>query len=521
MAMTATDPETGARMVNVNGEWRSLETRGNLAPFGFDTGIELPDVVNSALISAGGKFERLGEGVQEILGQNDNALQDRITAQFNERQELMRGNEEAFPVSSAIGNVLPELATAPLGGQFLRAGQTGTKLAALLQQGGIAGGIGALDFDPEQSPLSRFGEGTLFGFGGQIIGDSPGRVLRGIKNAGRGVKGIDPAAQKVLEAGGQVTPGQLLNNETLRGAELSTSRNFLSSKFFDDITKGNQELINAKAARAIGLSEKNLVDGRLTEEAVGEARDALGDVFSDVTKNVKTMNLGENFGRLTSNRRNIKPLIDFGDFKDLNKGIVKGSEYQTLRQTLSEEAADAKTSLESKRIFGLIDDLDKEAAKSMGKTNQVRFKNAREQWRNLIEIQKADVNLSGNISAPRLKTKLDKNFGTVFKTNKTGGLLPETQELFKTTKALADTRVRPRATSQTGETNISSGILNTLTDAVVEKDPGKLKGIIAQVGAGKTYAWLATNAPEFLESLLTSSPEIFGTAGARIGAGSD
>jgi len=78
----------------------------------------------SLMIGAGESFVNLGRGIKQGINEVGELFGDEASARSNERldklqagdQEIMQGLREENPISTFIGNTLPAIAAAPLGG---------------------------------------------------------------------------------------------------------------------------------------------------------------------------------------------------------------------------------------------------------------------------------------------------------------------------------------------------------------------------------------------------------------------
>jgi hypothetical protein len=179
------------------------------------------------------------------------------------------------------GAMLPSLATLPLGfgagsgaGVMTRAiaGGVGGRLATNLGTNAALSGLGSTSGDIGQDALMGAGLSGATSMATNMVG----RVVAGraaameSRAASRAQQALGQAAgselddaQREILAGAQragltVTPGQLLNDPTMRKIEAAASSNPVLSPYWDQMKQGNARQINTLAARAMGVEADNV-----------------------------------------------------------------------------------------------------------------------------------------------------------------------------------------------------------------------------------------------------------------------
>jgi hypothetical protein len=318
------NPETGEVLELRSGQWVPVakvpvqEKRERLS-----TG-----AVDAALVGAGDTLNTWGMNARDLWaglrGNEDEQM--RIVDERAEAQGIRNRLHEEAPVAAAVGSMLPALATMPLGmgvgaGLAQRAGSLGAELAipgaraaaGALEAPILAGARGRLGVNAGMSAAqgalgSQTGElgadaleGLGWAGGGMLASNMVSRVragraamaeTRAAQEAERAAGvGLDEAQQGVIDgarrAGLRVTPGQALNDPSMRQLEASAASNPVLSPYWQQLKQENAQQINRLAAKAMGVEADNVGPAvRATAEH------QIGQQFEDIGRQIGRVETG-------------------------------------------------------------------------------------------------------------------------------------------------------------------------------------------------------------------------------------
>lgn len=248
----------------------------------YDTGVNIPQWGTELLSGMGRRFSEIGS-----LGTHE---ADPTASRFLDQSG-----------AASIGGVGADIASLLAGGYALRgAGVAGRALFAPTTMAEAVGGgaaYGALTSD------DRIGGAVAGGLGGGI-GQGAANLL-GKAVAPR----VDDAARSLLDAGGTVTPGEMLGGMAKRAEDAATSVPILG-----DAIKGaqkrslegyNRKVIN-EALEPIGRSlPDNVSVGR---DAIGEAQNAISKEYDDILTDMPVRMDDEFMGEIGQLREMVKQL---------------------------------------------------------------------------------------------------------------------------------------------------------------------------------------------------------------------
>ena len=381
----------------------------------------------SLMINAGKTFTDIGRGVRDLFG-SDTAVADQAEA-----DQLMAPLQEQNPISSIVGQALPYLATASLGG------------ATILGQSALAAGTGALRQTGDLTDRLKTGavEGA-FGAAGAGLTSMAGRVM----NSARGVY-QNKLAGELIRQGGKVTPGQGMGGQV---SGLDTVMDSLGA--FGDIKAANQSVLQGQVSRSLG---QQAVD--LSETGLGDAADAIGarmdmaldglniQVPDGIIERVNTV-VGENkFLQMPASLQN-----------------MDGKTYQQVRRQLTDIArTEAKTATPTPGKMEYVSDtisaLDDEFAAVAGPQKKAVLRTAREQWRNLIAVERGQaLTPDGEVNARTLRTNLNRMYGPAARRGKDDRLLKETQEMIQGARTQSSKALAPQVGNSGTATRLGLGL---------------------------------------------------------------
>ena len=377
------------------------------------------------LVGTGKAFTDIGRGGQALwektkgrFGELDEERMAELRADEEEAARLYAPLQEAAPVATFAGEMLPYLATAPIGGggltaAALRGGQGAMKkLAAGAGIEGLIGGTQAALGSPIDDQGEAFGWGATISAGIPILGNA----LRHMGN--RAVDAYQLAKQADVDRI-PLSPGQRLGSEGLTKLEENVAKIPGMGSAFRGIDDAQQKGINRLALESIGETGEELSGGVLRE-----ARENIGKRFEDAIGRNEAFNYDTKFKKLL---RDVKtewkgsvgkgagtdvPLKAADDIlqkiKD-SRGMLSARRYQEISSDLSDLLDSGIRGKEKRMVRKIKTGLDDMMERNLGGEKLTKFREARKQWRNLNDIKNSldEVDLeSGNISPLKLYNRL-------------------------------------------------------------------------------------------------------------------
>ena len=348
-----------------------------------------PGAIRSALIGAGRTYNKIGAGAQNIyygLTGNDDA-QKALASDQAAQQKAYAQLQGKHPVATFIGELAPSLAVPAYGGA------AGTAIT-----GGLLSGLAYGDNQVQQ------------GLTGAALSALP-------YGAGKALKRLSgPAAKEASKAdilGYRLTPGERSGSDSLRKLEASLESFPLTAGAFAKIRGTNQKTINRTAARAIGENANNVSD-----DVLGRAAERISNQFDDLTKG-RTIAVDDTFRNaigaidndiaegLFDSDIGVKALNRFRD--KLADGQLTDEEYQKISSQISKKMRSKSIEWEDKDILaGIKHAMDDLVERSLGGKDLKAFRNARQQWKNLVLLEKPGVvnTATGDVSGRSLANAL-------------------------------------------------------------------------------------------------------------------
>ena len=283
----------------------------------------------------------------------------------------------------------------------------GAGWAGVAAQGGAGAGLEALRSG--STPGSVAGSGLL-GAGGAALGNMASRVATGIAAMAKSARGGTylPTTSNTLRTLGGTTGGRALV-ENLNRKALTTS---LAKSFGQDASAITPEVL-LKGADDLSTEFQRLIP-----------KNTVMDLTGPLTALQGTGKLGP---KLTS-------------LVPKNPTAATGQEWQDLRRALQDRitAARGSDNVLADDLSQVQDLLDNEAEAVLGPTFKKEFAAVREQWKNLkVAEELGSIKGSAEYATPAaLSQKLASKYGTTYLRD-AGGLRPETQALFDTTRMAA------------------------------------------------------------------------------------
>lgn len=325
MATYAVNPQTGERMQLVGGEWQPVGGPRQAAPAA-PAGTGGVGVMEGLLVGAGDTLNSGKLNLQDLYysATGNDAGQRRIAGERMEADKVRASLGADAPVSSAIGQMLPSLATMPLGMGIGGAASTGLRMLA--GQAALGAGTNALT-GSSGDLAGDAAEGGAWGAGAPVGMNLLGRVLNAGKllsasrrarvssmvpeGAGGGGSGAGgggalngPAAGRpggsnltageleVLagadRVGMRVLPGQRLGDGPLRQLEASVASTPGFNREFLNLERANDATVNRLTAAAMGE-----VADSITPEVRARAATKIGGQMREVAEGIGQVDISK------------------------------------------------------------------------------------------------------------------------------------------------------------------------------------------------------------------------------------
>lgn len=377
----------------------------------------------AALVAAGRATDKVKAGVEEAYRALPNYP---LTADLNKRgSEALAADQKTkdaifaplqreHPFATAGGEAAPYLATSTMG--VLPAAAT----------------VGLIDAAKYGTPSERAQRG-LIGAGSTFAGGLASHAGAGLispvtsKTAGPTAQGALEAAERV---GVKPTLGEATGQPWIRRLEDLVSRLPGGGATMAEHQAGNATALNRAATRAIGEDADEL-----SPAVFAAAHKRIGKVFDDVRALPgHPISLGQDVATAADNvlRQQTKMLPTQQDQNLIriateaknaaaSRGRIDGETYQLTRSGLSDAAFDATGT--NKKLYGdLLKALDGSADASLragGKGDLAdALKTAREQYGNLMTLEKGATAEGGNVSAAKVASTLRTNSPGAFRQGK-------------------------------------------------------------------------------------------------------
>lgn len=379
--------------------------------------------LGAGMISAGRTVESMKGGAQDLYARatGDDAMRADIAQQQAEADRLISPLEQEFPKSTTLGGGLPYMAL-PIGAAAGVTGRavgavpglaaTGAKVAASPLADAVLGGaaLGGLDYKGSATG------GALGGLGGNLLGRAVGRAVSPMRNRNVGTARSD-LAERGKRLGFQLTPAQVTGS---RGGEIleESMKSFApTAGAFSRRADANQATAARIALNAVGESGEEISD-----EVLGRAANRIGSMFEDTVKDAQVRldddflsalaKVEKKYSGSWGEGNKLANVVD--DALDAaSKGPLTGKEYahitsrlgKAARQKLRGENADPDAAF---ALFGVKEALDDAMERSLGIEARETFRQAREQYRNLMFLESPGVvnSSAGTISLPTLANVL-------------------------------------------------------------------------------------------------------------------
>ncbi len=459
---------------------------------------EDPGIIGAGLIGAGETFATLGRGAADL---GANLVQDIVPGAEQFREDLMRDQlesnqlmqplQEMRPISTMVGQALPYVAAAPLGGS--RVGGQVALDAALgglglgtpeerLQRAGF-GAVGALGGNAVQRVLQGIRSGSravanqaaetgadfLPGTAGAAqVGEipGPGRITplrRAIQNAGRQItgEGIESPTDvrhmlTLRQQGYLLRPGSQTGNRAADQLMSFTENNpLLADVVQQELNQVNKQNFNRQLLGVLGREVPETRAAEFAPETIAQLRNETAGIVDEIkaaNPTVKITDAGKKrIRRLrTSFVKDVSTIsaedpaqkvID-NTLEQLNRSTFSTDRYTRIRSRLRDlqiNASERRQRARADLLGGVVEELDKMFERSVGKADAEKFRLATGRFRLLEALdQHGVVSPEGDINIPSLNRVLRQVFKDEYGgMNEFGGLdeFPEFGQLFDTVKA--------------------------------------------------------------------------------------
>lgn len=505
------------------------------APFGLDTGLEYPRNLGAGMVAAGDAFNSMGRGFRQLTDFSSDAELD---AEAQEAARFMNPLREDHPISTFLGNVAPSVplmftpaAPAAWGQKAQLAGNLGSALT-------LSAGDNLLRHQENTSTGERTIEGAGYGLLGYGAASMAGRVIPAVKQAfTKAPLAKSRAARAVDDVGGRLTVGDAYDIKALKAWEDQARANPMMREYFETLTEDNARLMNEVAAEAIGLPPKllNQTDGKLTPELIDLATSINDEVYREVYDAVGYVRLPDDLAKHFKQNADVKKLMGLNRFELFDaENILKTGEWRQLRSAVSKSAGNEKNTDVARAIYEeMINPLEDIVQNKLAETgnNELfqEFLRAKENYRNIMHVQKANVTIHDQVRPRGANTSLYKDYGASLTPNKSALLEgmqdirsitnstnnPETAKLLETAKALSNADVTPFKTSGTGERIIAADMQADVLNGLANQDAGALRRLVSQFGLGHAYKLIAETRPDVLAAAFKNPvPQAAKNAGA-------
>lgn len=390
--------------------------------------------IDAALINAGETIANvprhlgnMGKGLLNLMGGDFEYDQpDMDTARY------MDALQQESPVASTVGDILPYLATAPLG---MTAAATKGILPNLGIATGIGAGTGAL-FEGAEGILP----GAIGGLGGDLFGRALGRAWNGVMGA-RKAAPTTKMAQLYEDTGGKLTPGARTGDQGLQIIDQKLQTNAMTSGAMQKVGKENQENLNNLVIRALDQGDDITLDPgglQILDERIGRQFQELGDLIpptritgrtiqeiDEIAPSVKHLQFAELDDAIKTGRRS----IDAGDYRPQTRGapgmrvtepeypdaVLTGEQLMAVRSEITSALDNAKTAAETRRFGRLLDRVDEQIGENAGEEANAIYTSLRDKFR-LKETLKSGQLLSGegDVSQKLLRNRLQQTYGSSY-----------------------------------------------------------------------------------------------------------
>lgn len=467
----------------------------------------------AAMIGAGKMGDSMWGGMKQIgiglTGAAANAmpdssvkrsLEDYATQQAGALDQQQRGNAAEYailarerPFATGLGEAGAMFAIP--GGAAVRGAKGAEAIASAAAQGAVPGLLG-------YGTAQEKGVAGAAGAGGGAVGGAVGIGVGRVINPFRTTNEARTAALKAADdLGLKLTPAEISQSRALKWAQTTVDDLPLASGIGTARREGNASALNSAALRSIGQ------DGtQITPQALGDARQAIGQVFDDTLSGLK-IRLDPQFHsdimKITGSKV-MKELRDdsvdsiIAPFKNLPPGkvAVSGEWFQQNRTALDSAIRAAYTAGQTGKaqaLEGFEDALHAAALRSMSDAEREAYTLARKQWANLRLLETGNVVSrdasanAGNVMPKALDNALAARYKSAYREGKLDGDLVNVAKGGMLLREMPNSGTVPRAIYSGGVggggMGVMAGVIDPLTAAAAMASP-----VMAQIGMNNPLA---------------------------------
>jgi hypothetical protein len=413
--------------------------------------------IDAAMVGAGDTLTTWGRNARDMWAglRGDDAEQLSIADERAEADLIRNRLHEEAPLAAGIGSALPALATLPLGlgvGAG-RLGALGADVATgtggrLASAAAMSAGQGALGSQSGQLGVDAL-EGLAWAGGGSLASNMVSRVKAGraamaetraaqAEQQAAGA-GLDDAQRGVIEgaqrSGMRVTPGQALNDPSMRQMEASAASNPVLSPYWQQLKQENAQQINRLTAQAMGETADNVgADVRAAaEHRIGQQFEEIGRRIGQVDTaplKKRLAELAEEESTALLPRVELESILNrfergatarAGAVADEGADLVTGPALMRERSRISTEMRSAyqRSDATLGNLYGdVLDAMDdavrKSAGRTLGSSSAGRsvaqdYDKARSQWSVLRALDRGGVTPDGQVLTGKLAGNLGKS----------------------------------------------------------------------------------------------------------------
>lgn len=352
------------------------------------------NALEAGLVGAGETFYKMLSGIQQwghrLTG--DEAGAGQLAKEVESNDAATASLKEKFPVATTVGGIAPYLATAPLSG--------------------VSGAL--LSAAPSAIEHGTAGEQATNTAVDAAIGTLPFGIGKGM----RALSGADSRlANRAVEMGYELTPGEALDSNTLKKVEASMESNPFFGRGLAQKKANRQDIANKVALEAIGdnTGARNFAGGELdasmatqggASRSVIESRSyPVDDLFLDGLIDADSKAKGGFFKDSGETGELVERILEEGD-------EISGESMMELRSALGTEVARTSRNPDAPaeyvkslgRISRAVDDL---IGRNLTDAEKVEWQKSRAHYSAAKKLEKAKaIDAEGNVSAAKLYNSL-------------------------------------------------------------------------------------------------------------------
>ena len=298
--------------------------------------------------------------------------------------------------------------------------------------------------------------------------------------------------QELIEGNYQLTPAQKTGSDAAMRIERSAEKTAQGQKITGAMREANQDQLQRVANQAIGLGDvPNPIDRNARElaaEAIGKQMD---QAAAGVDINISD-DLGARISRIVKN----DDMLELPELPD--GGVVSGTDYMRIRSDLARAQRSAQGSTRD-YISKTVSQLDEEFLNVASPEQAAMYRQAREQYKNLIQLEKGQALSTDGLVNPKSLSNAMKS-RTGYGARGTGNLLDESRTLIRDAENLSSRSINPMI----GNSGTPGGLTKLFSP----------QELLRRWAASKYYGGAMG-----MGGLLEKAPQAYPGLGANIGRG--